>query len=222
MSADKFSNTKRKPRQYGRLNREVILAAALRLVDRESIDALTMRRLADELGSAPMSLYAHFATRDEIIDGLADKALEALDLEPDPRAPWPEQLLEIFEGVHQVLLAHPGLIHILHVRDVTSERSLHAVERILSILRTGGFDGSEAVLALGALESYTFGFTVHQRARTGRDQERRLAQLQQLSPDDFPNITDLARDFATWTSDEHFSRGLRRLLNGLRAGAEDA
>jgi len=203
-------------RRRDNLNRAEILESALRLVDDQGMEALSMRRLADAMGVSPMGLYRHVKTRDEILDGLADKALEALNLEPDPDADWEMQLKQIFTSVHETLLEHPGLISILNDRPVSAERALEAVERILAIVRTAGFSGEEAISILAALQSYTFGFSVQQRARAGRDHHQHAERLQSLPATRFPNVLELAVDFAAWTSEDHFHYGLDRLFDGIR------
>jgi AcrR family transcriptional regulator len=206
----------RKPAPRRQLTVPAILDAALKLVDNEGLDALTMRRLADELDASPMSLYRYIRTRDEIVEGLADLALEQLDIQPPADLTWQEQLRQIFTGIHDVLLAHPGLIHILEHQPVTAEHAFTAVERLLAILRKAGFSGSDAVATIAALESYTFGFTLQQRARAGTDQHDHLTRLQHLPPDQFPNTVELANEFGTWASETHFAHGLQRLLTGIQ------
>src|SRR3954471_13157221 len=106
-------------RRRGTLTKAAVLQAALTLLDSDGADALTMRRLADALGVSPMALYRHVRTKEEINEGLADLALESLDIEPDPAAPWPDQLATIFRNIHAALLAHPAMIQILMSQPVT-------------------------------------------------------------------------------------------------------
>ena len=205
----------------GDLSKERILDAALRLVDVGGTESLTMRRVADELGVSPMGLYRRVATRDEILDGLIDKALDALAVVPEPGAAWEVQLRSVFLSVHRTLLAHPGLIAILTSQSISTTRAMRAVEHMLAALRGAGFSPDAAIAAVAALQSYTFGFTVQQRARTDADQRSHLSSLRALPADDFPQIHALAADFSAWASDEHFQTGLDWLLHGISQSARE-
>lgn len=207
-------------RRRGSLNKDLILRTALDLVDREGMEALTMRRIAEELGSSAMGLYRHVSTREEIVQGLADVALEGLGLDLHLKAPWDRKMAHIFSGLHQVLLEHPGLIEVLRFQPVTAPAALRTVELIFQVLREAGFSGEEAVSALAALESYTLGFALQQRARIGRDPAQHLAVLRALPVAEFPHTVELSADFGTWTSESHFLYGLERLLDGIRGSRQ--
>jgi AcrR family transcriptional regulator len=210
--------TTRQPTRRGELNKELILSAGLQLLDAEGLEALSMRRISDELGVTPMALYRHVGTKEEIVDGLADLALNPLDTEPAQDAEWHEQIREIFASVHDSFIEHPGLVEILLRRPVTANRAVRAIERLLRILCSAGFDGREAVGAIAALASFTFGFTLQQRthARSAAEQANRLRTLRQLPREEFPHTIELAEDFANWSTDEQFTNGLALLIDGLR------
>jgi AcrR family transcriptional regulator len=205
-------------RQRGDLSKAEILEAALALVDEEGLEALSMRRVAASIGVSPMGLYRHVATRDEIVQGIADMALEDIDIELDATGTWDAQLKAVFIQIHETLLAHPGLIHVLHVQPISAERALDTVEALLGILRGSGFSGEEAVAIVGALQSYTFGFTVQQRARIGTEEGQHVKRLKALPTSEYPNLLELAGDFGNWTTEQHFEYGLDRLLQGIAAG----
>jgi AcrR family transcriptional regulator len=207
-----------KTRQRGDLSKAEIVEAALALVDEEGLEALSMRRVAASIGVSPMGLYRHVETRDEIVQGIADMALEDIEIEFDAGASWEAQLKAVFTRIHETLLAHPGLIHVLHVQPISAERAMDAVEAILGILRGSGFSGEEAVAIVGALQSYTFGFTVQQRARIGTEGGDHVKRLKALPTSEYPNLLELAGDFGNWTTEQHFEYGLDRLLRGIAAG----
>jgi TetR/AcrR family tetracycline transcriptional repressor len=210
--------TRTRTRQRGDLSKAEILEAALALVDEEGLEALSMRRVASSIGVSPMGLYRHVATRDEIVQGIADMALEDIDVELDSGGTWEDQLKAVFTQIHETLLAHPGLIHVLHVQPISAERALDTVEALLGILRGSGFSGEEAVAIVGAVQSYTFGFTVQQRARIGTEEGQHVKRLKALPTSEYPNLLELAGDFGNWTTEQHFEYGLDRLLQGIAAG----
>src|SRR3954463_7855276 len=90
------------------LTRERIISAASALVDAEGLDALSMRRLATELGVQGPSLYNHFATKAEILDAVADSLIEQVDLSAFGQLEWPEALRRWAKSYHSVLAAHPN------------------------------------------------------------------------------------------------------------------
>jgi len=168
-----------------RLSRECILSTAMALADSDGIEALSMRRIAQQLDVWPMSLYRYFHDKDELIKALGDATAEQVNL-PDPAAPWRQQAAELLRGLRTAFARHPGTAGL----RVDSPRHTPAAHRIseagLAILRHAGFDESEAARAWQALLSYTAGFPGLHRAW----------QAPGTDPDDF--------DY-----------GLQRLLDGL-------
>src|ERR671936_593320 len=90
-----------------RLSRDRILDAALALVDREGLEALSMRRLAEELDVWPMSLYRYFHDKEELVGALADAAAEEVT-PPSPSRPWREQMTELLAQARTIFERHPG------------------------------------------------------------------------------------------------------------------
>src|SRR5919199_6557466 len=100
------------------LDRSTVAAAALELMDAGGLGALTMRGLAQRLGVAPMALYNHAATKDDLLDAARDHALARLtDADPGPGGgPWWERLRAINAAFHDALRAHPSLAALLVAR----------------------------------------------------------------------------------------------------------
>src|SRR2546423_1692648 len=92
-----------------RLTREAILAAGLRIVDRDGFDALTMRRLAVDLGVNPMSIYHHLPGKAAVVQGLVQAVFAEAHPTPPPRGAWPARLKHAAHGYRKVLRAHPNL-----------------------------------------------------------------------------------------------------------------
>ena len=91
-----------------RLTRRAVVDRAMQLADAAGLDALTIRKLAPELGVTPMALYWHFRSKDELLDGLAERVWSEIDVDVDAAAPWPDQLRGLLESLLQVLRAHPA------------------------------------------------------------------------------------------------------------------
>ena len=101
---------------------------AMQLADAAGLDALTIRKLAQELGVTPMALYWHFRSKDELLDGLAERVWSEIDIDVDHAAPWPDQLRGLLESLLQVLRAHPAAPALLLHQGV-AERVLPARDR---------------------------------------------------------------------------------------------
>jgi AcrR family transcriptional regulator len=134
----------------------MVLGAARRITDSEGIDALSMRRLAQELDVWPMSIYTYFRDKDELLDALADDAVEALVL-PSARASWRNQMRALLNEARRALAADAGALSSRLPRAVAAPRLADAG---LAILTRAGFDELDAASAWRALLSYTFGFAL--------------------------------------------------------------
>jgi AcrR family transcriptional regulator len=208
--------------QRGQLTKETILATALQLADEDGIGAVTIRRIADELGLSPMSLYRHIRTKEEIVEGLGDLAWEILGAEPDPGVEWDEHLRQTFMHIHRALLDHPGLVDILMLKPTRGMHVYAAIERMIGVLTQAGFSSDDALLAVASLESYTLGFTVQQRVRAGRDPGTDHPPLFDLPVDQFPNLSGDPSKFAGWANEERFVAGLDRAIDYLRSDLQTA
>ena len=112
----------------------------MRLADAVGLDALTIRKLAQELGVTPMALYWHFHSKDELLDGLAERVWSEIDINVDDAAPWPDQLRALLESLLRVLRAHPAAPALLLHKETQNESFLRATETTLEVLRNAGFD----------------------------------------------------------------------------------
>src|ERR687894_2395692 len=122
------------------LTPRTVVEVALTLAEAEGLEALTIRRLAKELGVTPMALYWHFRSKDELLDGMAARIFEEVDLSVvDASATWQEQLRALLGSMLGVLRAHPSTAILLSTRTSSSEGSLRATEVVLDVLGRGGF-----------------------------------------------------------------------------------
>jgi AcrR family transcriptional regulator len=138
-SAD-AADTPRGESGRSRLSKGAVVDRALVLADAVGLDALTIRKLAQELGVTPMALYWHFRSKEELLDGLADRVWAEIDVDVDPAAPWPAQLRTIMESLVRVLREHPAAPQLLMNSDKQGEAALKVTELALEVLRSAGFD----------------------------------------------------------------------------------
>jgi AcrR family transcriptional regulator len=139
------------------LSRERVLAAAIALADARGIDALSMRRLAQELGVEAMSLYHHVANKDEILDGMVDAVIAGTAL-PVTTDDWKATIRAMAIATHDALADHPWAASLMLSRNIPSR--LRYMEAVLGSLRRGGFSAEMTDHAYHAIDSHIAGYTL--------------------------------------------------------------
>jgi len=211
----------------GRLDREVVIERALALADTDGLDALTIRRLADELGVTPMALYWHFSNKDELIDALAAHLFAQVSLPDTPAgADWGTAMRELQVAFVAALRPHPAVAPLARDRVLASRAGLVLAERSLGLLCQAGFSAEQAAELGGYLLGAVVTLVTAEPGRAGPDDaavRARLAALRTLSPREFPNLVDAAEPLSYCANDDaYYARGVELLIEGLRglAGRE--
>jgi AcrR family transcriptional regulator len=208
------------------LSRDEIVAAGIRLLDEGGPEALSMRRLGQELGAGATSLYWHVRNKDELIDLILDVVIgEVLDdylATEVPGASWRDQLANVARSLRRVLLRHRHVAPLLGERPTLGPRALDAAERVMGILFSAGFHARATSMASGALINYASGFAMFESRAPGGSPdsaegrelvETIMAYFASLPPDRYPNMLRVAR--VGVTEDQQFEYGLQRLLDGF-------
>jgi TetR/AcrR family transcriptional regulator, tetracycline repressor protein len=210
------------------LTPQTVVEGALALAEAEGLGAVTIRRLAKELGVTPMALYWHFRSKDELLDGMAARLFEEIDLSVDASARWQDQLRALLGSMLGVLRAHPFSAILLSTRTASSEGSLRATEVVLDILGRGGFSPAEATqIARHALSTVTNlvsgepGVVVREESGEMIDARRRARLfLESLPPERYPHLVESAGPLSEGVDpDIYFAFGLDLLLAGIEAMA---
>ncbi|HEX8105775.1 MAG TPA: TetR/AcrR family transcriptional regulator [Solirubrobacteraceae bacterium] len=208
----------RRPR--GSLTPSVVLDAA-EVVAAQGFDALSVRAVAARLGAAPMALYNHFATKEELVDGLLDRVLGRFEAGPAGED-WVEDLRGFARAHRRLLADHPWAVAPLVARPNPGMGAVRIGEHALGILRRGGLSGDRAVAAFSGVVALNYGWSAFTAARArspdglGADVS---ATLVALPPGDFPLTVAVAGPMGAYGSDEHYEFALDQLLAGLRATA---
>ena len=209
-----------------RLSRETVTERALALADAEGIDAVTIRRLATDLGVTPMALYWHFQDKERLLDGVAELVLSQVELPPDDETrPWSERLRDVLDRVLAALAAHPSTTDVVKTRILLSEPGLQLTERVLGLLRGAGFSAEEAsqravyalvfIVGLVTGEPGSMPWTEDAEAREERLRGK-WAALQALSPKRYPHILEAAGPLTSCDdSAEWRAAGMDILVRGL-------
>lgn len=193
------------------LDRDGIIAAALALVDRDGLDALSMRALAEELGVGTMSLYHHVPNKVAVHAGIAELLLSEID---DPaEGTWDSRALAMARSLRQVALAHPHCVPLLVGHPFSSEGSLQPCEAALVLLAEGGFDPGRALLVFRTVVAYVLGFVTMEAsglfADTGPLQDQ--ADLTRLGMDRLAAAVGLLSDT---DAEAQFEAGLAIVFTG--------
>lgn len=205
-----------RPTQVRRLNRAVILDAALALINDEGAGALSMRRLGSRLGVEGMAIYHHFASRDELLSAIGDRLLEplqGLELGGD----WREACQRFATSLRDLVVAQPAAFQLLGLQPFETAPSLRPVERLLSVLVKRGFSPGAALAIYRATVSYARGYALAEAAGFTVDaaQPAGRARLAALSRSEFPILAGRARELAELDADAAYEFGLRALLTGF-------
>jgi AcrR family transcriptional regulator len=201
-----------------RPSRERIAEVALRLLEREGLEALTMRRLSADAGIPTATLYGYFRDKDELVDALIDVAASASPL-PEVGGPWRSQVGQLMRWLREQLARHPDLVKIRLERPILSPQALRLTERGMDILLGAGFARGEAALAYQTLFVFTFASAAFLPRGDPDENERRIrAAYTLLPPEEYPALTaSLAEAAAALDGEKQFDYGLERLLDGLEA-----
>jgi TetR/AcrR family transcriptional regulator, tetracycline repressor protein len=213
--------------ERARLTRAAVVDGALALADKSGLQALTIRRLATELGVTPMALYWHFHGKDELLDGLVQRLWGEMDLTVDRNAPWTEQVRVLFESLLTVLRAHPAAPELLSRSKRPADASLNVTELALDILRTAGFSPEDASFATRSalwtaitLVMSEPGIESLDDAERAELQRKKHVALATQSPAKFPRVVECAQPMTACDNPEdHYRFGVDLFIGGLAAVA---
>jgi AcrR family transcriptional regulator len=209
------------------LSQELVVKTALEVLAKEGLDAVTMRRVAQELETGPASLYAHVSNKDELAELMLDAVLADVPRpEPDP-ARWDEQVKELVRAQIRAMVAHPGIARVAwHIAVPVNPSSLHLGEAMLTLLRAGGLDLKQATFAGDALALYAKAYAYEASGWTWGEideadvterGEQMMAYMRSLPAESFPNMLRIGEFFSAETAAERLEFALDMLLAGLKA-----
>ncbi len=196
------------------LSPEQLAVAALAVIDRDGLAAMSMRTVAEQLGLSTMALYRYVEDRAELERLVVDLVLAGVDTAP-PAAdrPWRERVETMVLRMRDTLEVHPEVVPLTAVHRQSSPSLLRWAETVLAILTEAGVAGPDRVVALRALTAYVFGAL--QMQHLGPLEGAGTDQIAGLSPRDFPHLSHTARDARGVSRDAEFRGGLGLLLKGL-------
>ncbi|HUN36198.1 MAG TPA: TetR family transcriptional regulator [Trebonia sp.] len=208
-----------------RLSKEAVVDRALELADANGLEALTIRKLATELGVTPMALYWHFRSKEELLGGLVERVWSEIDVDVDPAAAWPDQLRALLESLLAVLRAHPAASKLLLDFDKQTRASMRAAEVSLEILLGVGFDPE---IASGIVRNALWTGIMLVMSDPGADwltddehaEHMRMKQISYatLPPASFPRLVECAVPMTSFSDPEaHYELGVSLFIAGVEA-----
>jgi AcrR family transcriptional regulator len=210
------------------LSKERVLRAAIAVADDGGIDALTMRRLAQELGVEAMSLYYHVTNKEDVLDGVVDllvAEVNELVAGIEDGADWQEAVRQRIQTARRVLLSHRWASGVIESRTTISPAVMLYYDGLLGQLRAGGFSYDLAHHALHALGSRALGFTqeLFDPKDAGEGDEASASALEEMA-EQIPHLVGMTMAISHddpdstlgWCDDQvEFDFGLDLILDGL-------
>ena len=207
------------------LTRERVLGAAVEAADRGGVEAISMRRLGQDLGVEAMALYRHVRSKDDLLDGVVEEIVGQIlvrTVEPAPGAGWKDAMRAQVMAARRVMLRHPWARRVLEDRGTTGPAILGYVDALLAIMLEGGFSLDLAHHALHVLGSRIFGFSQDLLEDSGSEPPPEVDPIRAGAMAVlYPHVTALAQSVShegvlgPCDDDVEFAFGLDLILDGL-------
>jgi AcrR family transcriptional regulator len=199
------------------------MQAAIQLADRDGIDALSMRKLGQEVGVEAMSLYNHVRNKEDVLNGMVDFVFSEIDLPPSG-ADWTAAMRQRAISARQALLRHPWAIGLMESRVQPGIATLRHHDSVLRNLRESGFSVELAAHAYSLLDSYIYGFTLNELSLPF-DTSEGAAEVagnifREFLQGQYPYLAEMATEHAMkpgYDYGDEFEFGLDLILDGLEA-----
>ena len=202
------------------LSRERVVEAAVALADAEGFESLTMRTLAEELNTAPMSLYRHVANKEELLDGMIDIVFGEIDV-PSGRSDWKAEMRQRAIETRAALSRHRWANGLMESRSNPGPANARYHNAFMGCLREAGFPFRQAVHAYNAVQSYTYGFALQEKYLSFETPEESVevarATIEEHA-EQYPYLAEVLAEFSTsggYDYDEEFEIALDLILDAV-------
>ncbi|MEV0348334.1 TetR/AcrR family transcriptional regulator C-terminal domain-containing protein [Nonomuraea sp. NPDC050680] len=199
------------------LSRDAIIEAGLRILDRDGLEALTMRRVAQELDTGAASLYVYVKDRDDLMAAMLDEALGRVGFTAE--GTWQERLRALVDSATEEMSRHEGLALVALGSIPTGANALLVLDRMLALLKEGGLDDTTATWAVDLIYLHITAGGAEQSAYNtkGMEQNAHIAEVDRhyaaLPADRYPMITSMREELLSGGDRERW--GLQVLINGI-------
>jgi AcrR family transcriptional regulator len=198
------------------LSRQRVLEAGVAYVDREGLEALSMRKLGADLGVEAMSLYNHVPNKSALLDGMVEVLLGGLRIPPKDED-WEGRIRGAYRSLRMLARQHPNVFPLLMERPPDTMDGVWLVEEFLETLGSAGFDAKTALHAFRALSSYVTGYAMAEIRGFAMEPAGTRPGARDLTTDQFPRLSELRPVLGDIDRDAEFEFGLDLIFTGLRA-----
>ncbi|MGO9080748.1 MAG: TetR/AcrR family transcriptional regulator [Streptosporangiaceae bacterium] len=211
------------PRRHGAaprppLSRELIVSAALEVIEADGGNALTMRRVADQVGVSASSLYGYVANKEELVQLVFEQIISEIPAVPE-NLDWQDAMRVFAREMLGIFRRHPGVAGLTLGRVPFGPAMMDGAERILAALRGAGIPDQVAAFAgdLGALYVGAFAYEqdVSPIAEPEAFQQQAAGWLKSLPRAQFPNLVEIADKVVGGSAADRFEWGLDVIIRGL-------
>ncbi len=221
------------------LSKQRVLQAAVALAERDGIESLTMRKLADELGAGAMSLYHYVPNKEQLLDGMVDIVFSEIEL-PSTDVDWKTALRRRAISTREVLNRHRWAVGLMESRLTPGPASFALHNAVLGCLREGGFSIEMTIQAYSVQDAYIYGFALQEKslpfdnaeegAAVAQEQVRQFAETaeeQQLATlaEEFPYLAEVVAGHVAKVGYDFtaaFEYGLDLILDALEKRRDTA
>jgi AcrR family transcriptional regulator len=220
--------TEAKPEERTPLTRRSVIEAALSIGDSEGLEAISLRRVARELGVTPMALYRYVDNKEALLEGIIERAFEEFELPPESENDWRKEMRVLARSFRRLLVTHPAVAMLFSMHpaesDSISQNGARIVEVVLSTLSRAGFPPKEAALIEGECERFILGLAMLEITcgpqpcpfNPKATQNHGHVSLASLPPDEFPHLLEALPYFTKYQEPEWaFEFALDLLVGGL-------
>lgn len=211
-----------------KLTADQVIEGAVRLADRIGADALTIRKIAEEIDVKPMTIYHHVPNKEAIIDGMVDAVFAEIELPPTDQD-WRSSILVRCKSMRQVLTRHPWAAPLMETRTTPGPATLRHHDAVLGCFRGAGFSLELTGHAYAVVDAFLYGFALQETtlpATSGDDMAELAGSIAEQMPADlFPHLAEFTTDYVLqpgYDFGEEFDVGIELILDGLeRASVTD-
>ena len=202
------------------LSKERIVETAVALADDGGFESLSMRKLAKELDTAPMSLYRHVANKEELLDGMIDVVFGEIDV-PSGHTDWKTEMRERALETRAALSRHRWANGLMESRTNPGPANSRYHNAFMGCLREASFPFRQAVHAYNAVQSYTYGFALQEKYLSFETAEESVEVARTTIEDharEYPYLAEVLAEFTSsggYDYDEEFEIALDLILDAI-------
>lgn len=202
------------------LSRAAIVRKAMEVLDQHGLPKLSMRKLAAELGAAPMSLYWHVPTKDALMELCLDEVYGEFEL-PDPEADWETALRDAMRAFRALALKHPWWVKTIGEYNSIGPNAVAFTDAMFGPLLRAGLSRPAAAQSISTVSSYVVGYVIAEVnfiARGGMDSPPPdLAKIADMYRDEHPDYVKMLDEQEIWSLESQFEFGLDCVVDGIKA-----